>query len=72
MKTTEKAQMINEALKRSEFAQEKQAIAVLAGNRVEYWMVASNSRYTVRVSFAEILNTMHGEDMRRIHAAFTK
>jgi hypothetical protein len=66
-----KAQMINEAISRSEYAQSKQAAAViLPDGCIEYQM--SNGRYMMRVSFAEILNTLHGQDMRAIYAAMSK
>lgn len=75
MTKQEKAQIINEALSKSELAQRKQATAeITPDGRIQYKMLAQSNvgrDYFIRVSFAEIIGQMYGEDMRRIHKQFS-
>jgi hypothetical protein len=66
MKAQTKIDLINAAIARSQYAQDRQAQARMVGNRVRYEMLSPNGRYAMRVSFREIMNTLHGEDIRII------
>jgi len=71
MTKQEKVNLINEALRRSSWAQEVQAVAeVLPAGRIEYRKLSNGGRYMVKASFREMLALMHGEDMRRLHQQF--
>ena len=70
MKKTDKVKMINDAIGRSSVATKKQAKASIdRDGNIEYTMLSRNGKYTMRVKYSEILATLHGEDMRKIHSA---
>ena len=76
MKKTEKARIINEALAKSEWAQEKQAEAFITEDgRLEYRMLAKSScghDYFVKATYREVIFLLHGSEMRRLNALFSK
>ena len=72
MTKQEKADMINEALSKSNIAQENQAEAYLnEDGHIRYRMLykAATGPYFGRATLREMLNLMWGEDMRRIYKA---
>ena len=74
MTKTEKAGIINEALAKSDLAQEKGAEAFITEDgRLEYRMLAKSScghDYYVKATYREVIRLLHGTEMQRLNAIF--
>lgn len=69
MKKTQKAELINKYLEKSELAQKKEAQAIiLEDGRLEYQMLSKNGKYKVKATLMEILNTLDGKEIRELYS----
>ena len=72
MNKASKVKMINEALQKSSVAKGKRARAFLdEKGRLRYEMLAQSATgpYLARATFQQMLNLMHGKDMREVYRA---
>lgn len=71
MTKAEKAQMINKAITRSNWAISVEAKAeITEDGRIQYSMITRPIRpYRIRVSFRKIMSLLQGQDIRAIIAA---
>jgi len=68
-----KVKEINEAISRSSLAKDLKAKAEIKDGCIQYSMLTRGQRpYRIKVTFRQILNLLHGEEIRRLAKNYSR